>query len=139
VNEAALLAARNHRQTVAQADIAEAIERMQVREAASLTMEKRLSPTTSGSCACRLCFAWEWSVEKISIVPRGMAALGYTLQLPEDRFLMDQAELQGQVPRYWVDDQQKKLCLAASTGASNDLQRATVAERMVMTYGMVKC
>ena len=80
-------------------------------------------------------------VEKISIVPRGMAALGYTLQLPtEDRFLMSEAELQGQIATLLGGRSAEEVVFGSiTTGASNDLQRATdLAERMVTTYGMSK-
>ena len=147
VNEAALLAARNHRQTVAQEDFAEAIERvvagLEKKSRVLNDKEKKIVayhevghalvgavlPTGSGR------------VEKISIIPRGMAALGYTLQLPtEDRFLMDQAELQGQIATLLGGRSAEEVVFGSiTTGASNDLQRATdLAERMVMTYGMSK-
>ncbi|HEY9642041.1 MAG TPA: cell division protein FtsH, partial [Coleofasciculaceae cyanobacterium] len=80
-------------------------------------------------------------LEKISIVPRGMAALGYTLQLPtEDRFLMSQEELQGQIATLLGGRSAEEIVFnSITTGASNDLQRATdLAERMVTTYGMSK-
>jgi cell division protease FtsH len=80
-------------------------------------------------------------IEKISIVPRGMAALGYTLQLPtEDRFLRDEAELKGQIATLLGGRSAEELIFGRiTTGASNDLQRATdLAEQMVTTYGMSK-
>jgi cell division protease FtsH len=80
-------------------------------------------------------------VEKISIVPRGMAALGYTLQLPtEDRFLLSEAELHGQIATLLGGRSAEEVVFGSiTTGASNDLQRATdLAERMVTTYGMSK-
>ena len=80
-------------------------------------------------------------VEKISIVPRGMAALGYTLQLPtEDRFLRDEAELKGQIATLLGGRSAEELIFGSiTTGAANDLQRATdLAEQMVTTYGMSK-
>jgi len=78
-------------------------------------------------------------VAKISIVPRGMAALGYTLQLPtEDRFLLDETELRGQIAGLLGGRAAEEVVFGSiTTGASNDLQRATdLAERMVTTYGM---
>ena len=78
-------------------------------------------------------------VEKISIVPRGMAALGYTLQLPtEDRFLRDEAELKGQIATMLGGRSAEEVVIGSITsGAANDLQRATdVAEQMVTSYGM---
>jgi cell division protease FtsH len=70
-----------------------------------------------------------------------MAALGYTLQLPtEDRFLMDEAELRGQIATLLGGRSAEETVFGSiTTGAANDLQRATdLAERMVTTYGMSK-
>jgi len=70
-----------------------------------------------------------------------MAALGYTLQLPtEDRFLMSEAELQGEITTLLGGRSAEEVVFGSiTTGASNDLQRATdLAERMVTTYGMSK-
>lgn len=80
-------------------------------------------------------------VAKISIVPRGMAALGYTLQMPtEDRFLMSESELKDQIATMLGGRAAEEVVFnSITTGASNDLQRATdLAERMVTTYGMSK-
>ena len=74
-------------------------------------------------------------------MPRGMAALGYTLQLPtEDRFLMDETELRGQIATLLGGRSAEEIIFGSiTTGAANDLQRATdLAERMVTTYGMSK-
>lgn len=70
-----------------------------------------------------------------------MAALGYTLQLPtEDRFLRDEAELKGQIATLLGGRSAEEIVFGSiTTGASNDLQRATdLAEQMVTTYGMSK-
>ena len=78
-------------------------------------------------------------VAKISIVPRGMAALGYTLQMPtEDRFLISESELRDQIATMLGGRAAEEVVFdSITTGASNDLQRATdLAERMVTTYGM---
>ena len=146
VNEAALLAARNYRQTVAQADIAEAIERvvagLEKKSRVLNDKEKKIVAYHEvGHALVGSVLPGSGRVEKISIVPRGMAALGYTLQLPtEDRFLMDQAELQGQIATLLGGRSAEETVFGSiTTGASNDLQRATdLAERMVMTYGMSK-
>ncbi|MYJ60652.1 MAG: cell division protein FtsH, partial [Synechococcus sp. SB0672_bin_6] len=78
-------------------------------------------------------------VAKISIVPRGMSALGYTLQLPtEDRFLNSKEDLQGQITTLLGGRSAEEIVFGKiTTGAANDLQRATdIAEQMVSTYGM---
>jgi cell division protease FtsH len=78
-------------------------------------------------------------VAKISIVPRGMAALGYTLQLPtEERFLNSKEDLEGQIATLLGGRSAEELVFGeVTTGAANDLQRATdIAEQMVGTYGM---
>ncbi|MBG1269385.1 ATP-dependent zinc metalloprotease FtsH4 [Nostoc sp. WHI] len=146
VNEAALLAARNHRQGVAQEDFAEAIERV----VAGLEKKSRVMNETEkkivayhevGHAMVGSLTTGNGRVEKISIIPRGMAALGYTLQLPtEDRFLMNETELRGQIATLLGGRSAEEVVFnSITTGASNDLQRATdLAERMVTTYGMSK-
>jgi cell division protease FtsH len=146
VNEAALLAARNHRQTIAQEDFAEAIERV----VAGLEKKSRVLNETEkkivayhevGHALVGALMTGSGQVEKISIVPRGMAALGYTLQLPtEDRFLLNETELRGQIATLLGGRSAEEIIFGSiTTGASNDLQRATdLAERMVTTYGMSK-
>ena len=146
VNEAALLAARNQRSLVAQSDFAEAIERvvagLEKKSRVLNDKEKKIVAYHEvGHALVGFLMPGSGRVEKISIVPRGMAALGYTLQLPtEDRFLMDQAELQGQIATLLGGRAAEEVVFGSiTTGASNDLQRATdLAERMVTTYGMSK-
>ncbi|MDX2216715.1 MAG: ATP-dependent zinc metalloprotease FtsH [Oculatellaceae cyanobacterium bins.114] len=146
VNEAALLAARNKRQAVAQTDFAEAIERV----VAGLEKKSRVLNDTEkkivayhevGHALVGSLMPGSNRVEKISIVSRGMAALGYTLQLPtEDRFLLDEAELRGQIATLLGGRSAEEIVFKSiTTGASNDLQRATdLAEQMVTTFGMSK-
>jgi cell division protease FtsH len=146
VNEAALLAARSRREAVAQADFAEAIERvvagLEKKSRVLNDKEKKIVAYHEvGHAIVGYSMPGGGRVEKISIVPRGMAALGYTLQLPtEDRFLMDEAELQGQIATLLGGRSAEEIVFGSiTTGASNDLQRATdLAERMVTTYGMSK-
>ncbi|MBW4690965.1 MAG: ATP-dependent zinc metalloprotease FtsH4 [Lyngbya sp. HA4199-MV5] len=146
VNEAALLAARNKRETVAQEDFAEAIERvvagLEKKSRVLNDKEKKIVAYHEvGHALVGALTTGNGKVEKISIVPRGMAALGYTLQLPtEDRFLMDEAELRGQIATLLGGRSAEEVVFGSiTTGASNDLQRATdLAERMVTTYGMSK-
>jgi cell division protease FtsH len=146
VNEAALLAARERRETVSQADFAEAIERvvagLEKKSRVLNDKEKKIVAYHEvGHALVGGLMPGSGKVEKISIVPRGMAALGYTLQLPtEDRFLMDEAELRGQIATLLGGRSAEEIVFGSiTTGAANDLQRATdLAERMVTTYGMSK-
>jgi len=78
-------------------------------------------------------------VHKVSIIPRGLAALGYTLQRPEgDRYLMTQAELESRIQVLLAGTVAEEMIFEdVSTGAQNDLQRATeIARSMVMDFGM---
>jgi cell division protease FtsH len=146
VNEAALLAARDQRKTVETKDFAEAIERV----VAGLEKKSRVLNETEkkivayhevGHALVGALVPGSGRVEKISIVPRGMAALGYTLQLPtEDRFLLNEAELRGEIATLLGGRSAEEIIFGTiTTGASNDLQRATdLAERMVTSYGMSK-
>ncbi len=146
VNEAALLAARARREAVTQADFAEAIERvvagLEKKSRVLNDKEKKIVAYHEvGHALVGALMPSSGKVEKISIVPRGMAALGYTLQLPtEDRFLQDEAELRGQIATLLGGRSAEEVIFGSiTTGASNDLQRATdLAERMVTTYGMSK-
>lgn len=144
VNEAALLAARNNRQAVEQADFAEAIERVVAGlEKKSRVLNEKEKEIVAyhevGHAMVGALMEGGGQVEKISIVPRGMAALGYTLQLPtEDRFLRSADELKGQIATLLGGRSAEEVVFGSiTTGAANDLQRATeVAEQMVTTYGM---
>ncbi|MBD2127124.1 ATP-dependent zinc metalloprotease FtsH4 [Microcoleus sp. ZQ-A2] len=146
VNEAALLAARGRRETVAQADFNEAIERvvagLEKKSRVLNEKEKKIVAYHEvGHALVGALLPGGSKVAKISIVPRGMAALGYTLQVPtEDRFLMDEGELRGQIATLLGGRSAEEVVFGSiTTGAANDLQRATdLAERMVTTYGMSK-
>ena len=146
VNEAALLAARNGRPEVLQEDFAEAIERIVAGlEKKSRVLNEREKKIVAyhevGHAMVGTVMPGSNKVEKISIIPRGMAALGYTLQLPtEDRFLMSETELRGQIATLLGGRSAEEIVFGSiTTGASNDLQRATdLADRMVTTYGMSK-
>ncbi|MGK7873234.1 MAG: ATP-dependent zinc metalloprotease FtsH4 [Xenococcaceae cyanobacterium] len=146
VNEAALLAARNQRETVAQEDFNEAIERvvagLEKKSRVLSDKEKKIVAYHEvGHALVGAAMPGGGKVAKISIVPRGMAALGYTLQMPtEDRFLMDESELRDQIATLLGGRAAEEVVFGSiTTGASNDLQRATnLAEQMVTTYGMSK-
>ncbi len=144
VNEAALLAARRRKNEVTMAEFDEAIERV----VAGLEKKKRLiSPKEKEIVAYHesghAIVAGELPntdvVQKISIVPRGIAALGYTLQLPtEDRYLMTKSELEDRLAVLLGGRAAEEIFFSdISTGAQNDLQRATdIARSMVKEYGM---
>ncbi|MBE7381852.1 MAG: ATP-dependent zinc metalloprotease FtsH4 [Leptolyngbya sp. SIO1E4] len=146
VNEAALLAARNNHATVEQSDFSEAIERvvagLEKKSRVLNDKEKKIVAYHEvGHAIVGAMMPGSDQVAKISIVPRGMAALGYTLQLPtEDRFLRDEAELKGQIATLLGGRSAEEIVFGSiTTGAANDLQRATdLAEQMVTTYGMSK-
>jgi len=144
VNEAALLAARAKRKSVEQQDLSEAIERV----VAGLEKKSRVLQDDEkkvvayhevGHAIVGHIMPGGSKVAKISIVPRGMSALGYTLQLPtEERFLNSKEELKGQIATLLGGRSAEEVVFGKiTTGASNDLQRATdIAEQMVGTFGM---
>jgi len=144
VNEAALLAARSKRKSVEQQDLSEAIERV----VAGLEKKSRVLQDDEkkvvayhevGHAIVGHLMPGGSKVAKISIVPRGMSALGYTLQLPtEERFLNSKEELKGQIATLLGGRSAEEVVFGKiTTGASNDLQRATdIAEQMVGTFGM---
>ncbi|MBE9168462.1 ATP-dependent zinc metalloprotease FtsH4 [Pleurocapsales cyanobacterium LEGE 06147] len=146
VNEAALLAARNQREKVTQADFYEAIERvvagLEKKSRVLNDKEKQIVAYHEvGHALVGAVMPGGGKVQKISIVPRGMAALGYTLQMPtEDRFLLSESELRDQITTLLGGRAAEEIVFGSiTTGASNDLQRATdLAERMVTAYGMSK-
>ncbi len=146
VNEAALLAARNHREKVAQADFSEAIERvvagLEKKSRVLNDKEKKIVAYHEvGHALVGAALGSPEKIAKISIVPRGMAALGYTLQLPtEDRFLLSAEEIQAEIATLLGGRSAEEIVFGSiTTGAANDLQRATdLAERMVTMYGMSK-
>lgn len=144
VNEAALLAARNKQTTVQQGDLNEAIERVVAGlEKKSRVMQddekKVVAYHEVGHAIVGHLMPGGSKVAKISIVPRGMSALGYTLQLPtEERFLNSREDLEGQIATLLGGRSAEEIVFGKiTTGAANDLQRATdIAEQMVGTYGM---
>jgi cell division protease FtsH len=103
-------------------------------------MEKeRVAHHEVGHALVALSFPEADPIQKISIIPRGIAALGYTLQLPtEDRFLMTKTELENKIAVLLGGRIAEELVFGeASTGAQNDLVKATdIAKSMVKSYGM---
>jgi cell division protease FtsH len=144
VNEAALLAVRGGRTLVEQEDFSEAIEKtvagLSRRNRVMSDSERRVVAyhETGHALAAHLSKGAD-PVEKISIVPRGMSALGYTLQLPtEERFLMTESELLSRVDVLLAGRAAEQIIFGeVSTGAGNDLTRAAeIVRNMITEYGM---
>ncbi|MUG99593.1 ATP-dependent zinc metalloprotease FtsH [Scytonema sp. UIC 10036] len=144
VNEAALLAARKSHTTVTMTDFNEAIERIltgleKKSRVLNETEKKTVAYHEVGHALIGALIPGTGTVEKISVVPRGVAALGYTLQLPEeDRFLVTESEIRGRIAALLGGRAAEELIFhEVSTGASDDIQKATdLAERFVTLYGM---
>jgi cell division protease FtsH len=144
VNEAALMAARNNRQAVLMADFREAIERvvagLEKRSRVLTDLERQtVAYHEVGHAIVGALMPGGSKVAKISIVPRGLGALGYTLQMPQDdRFLLLEDELRGQLATLLGGRSAEEIVFGkVSTGASDDIQKATdLAERAVTQYGM---
>ena len=144
VNEAALLAVRHNKDKVSMTDFQEAVERI----VAGLEKKNRLINEKErefvayhevGHALVALSLPGTDPVRKISIVPRGVAALGYTLQVPtEDRFLMAKSELLNKIAVALGGRAAEEIKFKdISTGAHNDLAKATdIARSMVKEYGM---
>jgi cell division protease FtsH len=143
-NEAALLASREGRSEVSQKNFQDAIERV----IAGLEKKNKLiNPHErevvafheSGHAIVGHFTAGADPVQKVSIIPRGIGALGYTLQTPlEDRFLMSRSELLGKIKGLLGGRAAEELVFGeVSTGASNDLEKvADIVRNMLTVYGM---
>jgi cell division protease FtsH len=146
INEAALLATRRGADAVSQADFNEAIERLiaglEKRNRVLNENERRVvAHHELGHALVAMALPGSDPVHKISIIPRGVAALGYTMQRPtEDRFLMTRAELENKMSVLLGGRAAEEVMFDhLSTGAANDLAKVTdIARSMVMRYGMVK-
>jgi cell division protease FtsH len=144
VNEAALLAARKNKEVVGASDFDEAIDRvvggLQKKSRVMNAQEKKIVAFhESGHAIVAESVEHADPVHKISIIPRGIAALGYTQQQPtEDRYLMTRSELLDRLAVLLGGRvAEEQVFGEISTGAQNDLQRATdIARSMVTEYGM---
>jgi cell division protease FtsH len=144
VNEAALLAARKGRKLVTMADFNEAVERssagLEKKSRIMLDDEKlRVAYHEAGHALVASSLPNTDPVHKVSIIPRGLAALGYTMQRPEqDRFLMTQSELESRIQVLLGGTVAEEMVFNdISSGAQNDLERATeIGRSMVMDFGM---
>ncbi|HEY8249815.1 MAG TPA: ATP-dependent zinc metalloprotease FtsH [Burkholderiales bacterium] len=146
VNEAALLATRRGAESVSLADFTQAIERI----VAGLEKKNRLlNPKERrivahhelGHAMVAMALPGTDPVHKVSIIPRGVGALGYTIQRPiEDRFLMTRGELENKMAVLLGGRAAEDVVFGhLSTGAADDLAKVTdIARSMVMRYGMVK-
>jgi len=144
VNEAALLAGRKNKKEVNQEDFVEAVER----QIAGLEKKSRrlnekdkkiVAYHESGHAVIAEITPEARKVKKVSIVPRGLAALGYTLNMPEeDKFLMQKKELIAEIDTLLGGRAAEEVFIGEiSTGAANDLERATdIVKAMVRIYGM---
>jgi cell division protease FtsH len=143
VNEAALLAARKDKTAVEMSDFDEAIDRLiaglEKKRVMSTKEREIVAYHESGHAIVATVIPNMDPVHKISIVQRGFGALGYTMQLPlEDRYLMQRQDLLNQLAVLLGGRTAEELALGEiSTGAQNDLQRATdIARAMVTEWGM---
>ena len=144
VNEAALLAVRSGRKRVAMQDFDEAIEKTMVglQKKSRVVKEKERQTVAYHETGHALVAAFTPEsdpVHKITIIPRGVGALGYTLQLPEDDvFLKTQNRLLGEVDVLLGGRAAEQIIFGEiTTGAANDIQRATdIVRSMITSYGM---
>ena len=144
INEAALLGVRRNRDAVGLAELQEAVERVvagleKKNRVLSPKEKKRVAYHELGHALVAMSLPGTDGVQKISIIPRGIAALGYTMQVPtEDRFLMTEGELKNKVATLLGGRAAEELIYdEVSTGAHDDLSKATdIARSMVKTFGM---
>ena len=145
-NEAAIRAVRENRQTVRMEDFTAAVERivagLERRNRLMNPLERKtVAVHETGHALVALSLPGQDPVHKISIIPRGVGGLGYTLQRPtEDRFLMRREELANRMAVLLGGRAAEELVFdTVSTGASDDLLRATeIARAMVARYGMTE-
>lgn len=144
INEAALLAGRNSKNFVEQKDLVEAVERAiaGLEKKSRRINEKEKKIVTYHECGHALIAETTKGakkVSKVSVIPRGLAALGYTLNTPEEnKFLMQKHELLAEVDVLLGGRAAEQVFIGEiSTGASNDLERATdIIKAMISMYGM---
>jgi cell division protease FtsH len=144
INEAALLAARAGKKAVTMSDLEEAIDRVVAgleRKSRVLSKKEKeiVAYHEAGHAIVAASVEHVDPLHRVSVIPRGVAALGYTLQLPtEDRYLMTRSELFDRMKVLLGGRVAEELTFAEiSTGAQNDMERATeIARSMVVEYGM---
>ncbi len=145
INEAALLAARRHGEQVEMRDIEEAIDRVMLglekkNRVMSAVEKERVAYHEAGHALVAMSVEHAAPVHRVSIIPRSVGALGHTLQLPtEERYLMTRTELCDQLTVMLGGRAAEEITFHGeiSTGAANDLERASeLARQMVTRYGM---
>jgi cell division protease FtsH len=144
VNEAALMAARVNKEVVSMADFEEAVERVAVgleRRSRIMNAEEkqRVAYHEAGHALVSVSLKNTHPVHKISIIPRGVGALGYVLSRPdEDRYLVTQSELESQIKVALGGTLAEELVYREiSNGATSDLEQASrIARMMVRQFGM---
>ena len=144
VNEAALLAAREEKSSVGMDEFNEGVERVTAglekkQRVMNVEEKQRVAYHESGHALVAYSLPNTDPVHKVSIIPRGLAALGYTMQRPDsERYLMTQSELESQLQILLAGTIAEEIIYQdISTGAQNDLERATdIARAMVTQYGM---
>jgi len=144
VNEAALLAGRKNKERVEQEDLLEAVERaiagLEKKSRRISPKEKRIvAYHESGHALIAETTPGARKVTKVSIIPRGLAALGYTLNTPEEnKYLMTKHELVAEIDTLLGGRAAEEVFIGEiTTGAANDLERATdIVKSMVSMYGM---
>ncbi|MBN2332823.1 MAG: ATP-dependent zinc metalloprotease FtsH [Deltaproteobacteria bacterium] len=143
-NEAAILAARRNQPAVTTKDFEDAIERIlagpeKKRNSLGKEEKHRVAYHEAGHALVAMSVSSGEPVHKVSIIPRGIGALGYTLQLPvKEKFLATRNELLDQIAVLLGGRVAEELAFSdVSTGAQNDLERASeIAHKMVCEYGM---
>jgi len=146
VNEAALLAVRRGKERAGMPEFQEAVERviagLEKKNRVINPKEKKIVAYHElGHAIVAMSLPGTDPVQKITVIPRGIAALGYTMQVPtEDRFLMGKSELENKIATLLGGRAAEEIVSGdISTGAHNDLSRATdIARSMVKEYGMSK-
>ena len=144
INEAALLAVRMSKDSVGLPELQEAVERViagleKKNRVLNQAEKERVAHHEIGHALVSLSLPGSDQVQKISIIPRGVAALGYTLQLPtEDRFVITKSELENKIAVYLGGRVAEEIIYQEiSTGARDDLLKATdIAKNMIKAYGM---
>ncbi|MDH5491468.1 MAG: ATP-dependent metallopeptidase FtsH/Yme1/Tma family protein, partial [Myxococcales bacterium] len=144
VNEAAILAARDGRQAVGMGDFSRAIDRVVAgleRKSRIIGDEerRRVAYHEVGHALATTLAGGEEAIHKISIVPRGMGALGFTMQLPtEEKYLMTESAIRAKLVGLLGGRAAEQVVFGdPSTGAQDDLRKATdIARAMVTEYGM---